>query len=146
MKMFIHLQHLEHSLLKTVLSISACWKYCLEDFQNLCIIRYLFYCLIFYLFKIVRISIYTEQAIKKVSKFVKTNILPGAIAEVGLLCCACIHSNPELAVNHLVEPLLSSVISSLKGIPLTGFGGSGNFTSQSSNKVSFGTLNNMWYV
>lgn len=82
-----------------------------------------------------KISIYTLQAIKKVSNFLKTNILPGAISEVGLLCCACIHSNPELAISHLVEPLLSSVISSLKGIPLTGFGGSGNFTSQSLNKV-----------
>lgn len=78
---------------------------------------------------------YTEQAIKKVSKFLKTNILPGAIAEVGLLCCACIHSNPELAVTHVVEPLLSTVLSSLKGFPLTGYGGSGNYTDTSSNKV-----------
>ncbi|KAJ0715844.1 putative armadillo-like helical, proteasome activator complex subunit 4 domain-containing protein [Helianthus annuus] len=76
-----------------------------------------------------------NQAIKKVSKFVKTNILPGAIAEVGLLCCACVHSNPESAVSQLVEPLLSSVISALKGSPLTGFGGSGNFTGQSLNKA-----------
>uniref|UniRef100_A0A5B7B961 Putative proteasome activator subunit 4 n=2 Tax=Davidia involucrata TaxID=16924 RepID=A0A5B7B961_DAVIN len=66
-----------------------------------------------------------NQALKKISKFVKTNILPGAIAEVGLLCCACVHSNPEEAVVHLIEPILSSVISSLEGTPATGFGGTG---------------------
>lgn len=71
-----------------------------------------------------------SQALKKISKFVKTNILPGAIAEVGLLCCACVHSNPEEAVVHLIEPILSSIISSLKGTPVTGFGGreSSNFS------------------
>lgn len=51
----------------------------------------------------------------------QTNILPGAVAEVGLLCCACVHSNPEEAVVHLVEPMLSMVISSMKGMPRTGF-------------------------
>ncbi|OMO83857.1 Armadillo-like helical [Corchorus capsularis] len=66
-----------------------------------------------------------NQALKKISKFVRTNILPGAIAEVGLLCCACVHSNPEEAVVHLVEPILSSVLSSLNGTPVTGFGGRG---------------------
>ncbi|GAB2279785.1 hypothetical protein Dimus_014424 [Dionaea muscipula] len=61
------------------------------------------------------------QALKKISKFVQSNILPGAIAEVGLLCCACVHSKPEEAVVHLIVPMLSSVISSMKGAP-TGFG------------------------
>uniref|UniRef100_A0A7N0VL51 Proteasome activator subunit 4 n=1 Tax=Kalanchoe fedtschenkoi TaxID=63787 RepID=A0A7N0VL51_KALFE len=67
-------------------------------------------------------SLYS-QALKKICKFVRSNILPGAVAEVGLLCCACVHSNPEEAAVHLVGPLLSSVISSLKGTPTTGFGG-----------------------
>ncbi|KAM7252530.1 hypothetical protein ACFE04_024413 [Oxalis oulophora] len=66
-----------------------------------------------------------NQALKKISKFVRTNILPGAIAEVGLLCCACVHSNPEEAVVSLVEPVLMSVISSLEGTPVTGYGGRG---------------------
>lgn len=70
-------------------------------------------------------SLFT-QALKKISKFVQTNILPGAVAEVGLLCCACVHSNPKEAVAHLVEPLLSSVISSMKGAPNTGFVGALN--------------------
>ncbi|WOG97891.1 hypothetical protein DCAR_0417232 [Daucus carota subsp. sativus] len=74
------------------------------------------------------------QALKKISKFLKTNILPGAIAEIGLLCCACVHSNPEEAVVYLVEPILSSVISSLNGTPVTGFGGRGNFDSAVSSK------------
>ncbi|XP_061367392.1 proteasome activator subunit 4 isoform X1 [Gastrolobium bilobum] len=75
-----------------------------------------------------------NQALKKISKFVRTNILPGAIAEVGLLFCACVHSNPEEAVGQLVEPILLSVISSLKGIPRTGFGG-GTFDASTSTKV-----------
>lgn len=79
-------------------------------------------------------SLYT-QALKKISKFVTTNILPGAIAEVGLLCCACVHSNPEEAVSQLVEPILVSVTSSLKGTPGTGFGGGGTFDTSASTKV-----------
>lgn len=65
----------------------------------------------------------------------RTNILPGAIAEVGLLCCACVHSNPEEAISRLVEPILLSVISSLKGTPRTGFGGGGTFEASASTKV-----------
>ncbi|XP_058787950.1 proteasome activator subunit 4 [Vicia villosa] len=76
-----------------------------------------------------------NQALKKISKFVRTNILPGAIAEVGLLCCACVHSNPEEGVSQLVEPILVSVISSLKGTPGTGFGGAGTFDTSASAKV-----------
>ena len=72
---------------------------------------------------------------KKISKFVRTNILPGAIAEVGLLCCACVHSNPEEAISQLVEPILLSVISSLKGTPRTGFGGGRTFDASASTKV-----------
>lgn len=82
-----------------------------------------------------------NQALKKISKFVATNILPGAIAEVGLLCCACVHSNPEEAVSQLVEPILVSVTSSLKGTPGTGFGGGGTFDTSASTKVpEFGYL------
>ncbi|RHN67495.1 putative proteasome activator Blm10, mid region [Medicago truncatula] len=76
-----------------------------------------------------------NQALKKISKFVTTNILPGAIPEVGLLCRACVHSNPEEAVNQLVEPILVSVTSSLKGTPGTGFGGGGTFDTSASTKV-----------
>ncbi|XP_054818668.1 proteasome activator subunit 4 [Prosopis cineraria] len=76
-----------------------------------------------------------NQALKKISKFVRTNILPGAIGEVGLLCCASVHSNPEEAVSQVVEPILLSVISSLKGTPRTGFGGGGTFNASASSKV-----------
>ncbi|KAG6577528.1 Proteasome activator subunit 4, partial [Cucurbita argyrosperma subsp. sororia] len=65
------------------------------------------------------------QALKKISKFVKTNILPGAVAEVGLLCCACVHSDPEEAVAQLVAPVLLSAISNMKTMPSTGLGGEG---------------------
>ena len=95
-----------------------------------------------FLFKniFVNFSPYYLQALKKISKFVRTNILPGAIAEVGLLCCACVHSNPEEAVVSLIEPILSSVISSLKGTPVTGFGGSGISDPSVSAKV-FNSVN-----
>ncbi|KNA18101.1 hypothetical protein SOVF_073840 isoform A [Spinacia oleracea] len=79
-----------------------------------------YFCMLEILFGRLSKSLFT-QALKKISKFVQTNILPGAVAEVGLLCCACVHSNPEEAVLYLVEPMLSSVISSMKGTPRTGF-------------------------
>eukprot|EP00262_Sarcandra_glabra_P003482 TRINITY_DN14214_c0_g1_i1.p1 TRINITY_DN14214_c0_g1~~TRINITY_DN14214_c0_g1_i1.p1 ORF type:complete len:1823 (-),score=279.41 TRINITY_DN14214_c0_g1_i1:199-5139(-) len=77
-----------------------------------------------------------NQALKKISKFVNTNILPGAIAEVGLLCCACVHSNPEEAAVYLIEPILKSIISSLKGTPVTGLGGRGGFDGSSLTKAT----------
>ncbi|CAI0396881.1 unnamed protein product [Linum tenue] len=76
------------------------------------------------------------RALKKIAKFVRTNILPAAIAEVGLLCCACVHTNPEEAVSALVEPMLSAVISSLKGTPATGFGGRGVLETSVLSKVN----------
>ncbi|KAL9270858.1 Proteasome activator subunit 4-like protein, partial [Drosera capensis] len=75
-----------------------------------------------------------SQALKKISKFVQSNILSGAIAEVGLLCCACMHANPQEAVVHLIEPILSTVISSMKGAPSTGFGGRKTFQSPYTRK------------
>lgn len=80
---------------------------------------------------------FTVQALKKISKFVTTNILPGAIAEVGLLCCACVHSNPNEAFSQLIKPLLESALSSLKGTPVTGFGGRGAFETSEASKVLF---------
>ncbi|GMI63857.1 proteasome activating protein 200 [Hibiscus trionum] len=93
-----------------------------------------YYCMLEILLGRLSTQLY-NQALKKISKFVRTNILPGAIAEVGLLCCACVHSNPEEAVVHLVEPILSSVLSSLNGTPVTGFGGRGTLDPSASTKV-----------
>lgn len=76
-------------------------------------------------------SIYS-QALKKISKFVQTNILPGAIAEVGLLCCACVYSNPGEATTHLIESMLSTVTSSLKGSPRRGVGEKETFMTSNS--------------
>ncbi|XP_071733720.1 proteasome activator subunit 4 [Rutidosis leptorrhynchoides] len=128
-RLFSLLQHLEPSsvLNEDVHSPATSGTFLVEDGPQ-------YFCMLEILFGRLSRSLY-NQAIKKVSKFLKTNILPGAIAEVGLLCCACIHSNPEVAVNQLIEPLLSSVILSLKGIPLTGFGGSGNYADASLNKA-----------
>lgn len=145
MKAFIHRQHLELFLLRMVLITSVCWKFCLEDYQSRFITRLSLHCDCLgqplkhskFLFKNICINFSPSyvQALKKISKFVRTNILPGAIAEVGLLCCACVHSNPEEAVVSLIEPILSSVISSLKGTPVTGFGGSGICDPSVSAKV-----------
>ncbi|KAM3396447.1 proteasome activator subunit 4 [Capsicum galapagoense] len=76
-----------------------------------------------------------KKALKKISKFVTTNILPGAIAEVGLLCCACVHSNTDEAVSQLIKPLLDSARSSLKGTPVTGFGGRGASKTSEASKA-----------
>jgi proteasome activator subunit 4 len=62
-----------------------------------------------------------NQSLKKISKFVDTNILPGATAEVGLLCCAFVHSDPEAAGLHLIKLILKKIISSLNGTPITGY-------------------------
>ncbi|VFQ82480.1 unnamed protein product [Cuscuta campestris] len=75
-----------------------------------------------------------KQALEKISKFVTKNILPGAIAEVGLLCCASVHPNPEEAVTHLVKPMLESAILSFKGTPVTGLGGRGTFEASRLSK------------
>ncbi|KAF3973789.1 hypothetical protein ACB098_06G003200 [Castanea mollissima] len=79
-----------------------------------------YYCMLEILLGRLSKSLY-DQALRKISKFVKTNTLPGAIEEVGLLCSACIHSNREEAVIHLIEPLLLSVINSLEDTPVMGF-------------------------
>ncbi|KAK0602445.1 hypothetical protein LWI29_033449 [Acer saccharum] len=118
-RLFSLLQHLEpSSVLNEGLNSSATsGTFLVEDGPY-------YYCMLEILLGRLSKSLY-NQALKKISKFVRTNILPGAIAEVGLLCCACVHSNPEEAVIHLVEPVLLSALSSLKGTPVTGFGGRG---------------------
>lgn len=77
-----------------------------------------------------------SQSLKKVSKFVCRNTLPGATAEVGILCCACVCSNPEEAAVHLIKPILMSIISSLKETQISGFGGTGVSDASLSNKVT----------
>eukprot|EP00257_Ricinus_communis_P023552 XP_015583567.1 proteasome activator subunit 4 [Ricinus communis] len=118
-RLFSLLQHLEPSsvLNEGLHSSATSGTFLVEDGPY-------YYCMLEILLGRLSKSLY-NQALKKISKFVRTNILPGAIAEVGLLCCACVHSNPDEAVGSLVEPILSSVISSLKGTPVTGFGGRG---------------------
>ncbi|VAI73240.1 unnamed protein product [Triticum turgidum subsp. durum] len=64
-----------------------------------------------------------NQSLKKIAKFVNANILPGATSEVGLLCCACVHSYPEEASVYLVKPILMTIMSSFEGTPTTGYVG-----------------------
>lgn len=63
------------------------------------------------------------QSLKKIAKFINANILPGATLEVGLLCCACVHSYPEEASVYLVKPILMTIMSSFEGTPTTGYVG-----------------------
>ncbi|WZZ42425.1 hypothetical protein YC2023_038684 [Brassica napus] len=128
------LQHLEpNSVINEGLSSSATsGTFLVEDGPY-------YYCMLEILLGRLSGSLYS-QALKKISKFVRTNILPGAIAEVGLLCCACVHSNPEEAVVQIVEPMILAVISSLKDTPVTGFGGKGSADTLGSNKKDKQTL------
>uniref|UniRef100_A0A2P2M9I2 Proteasome activator Blm10 middle HEAT repeats region domain-containing protein n=1 Tax=Rhizophora mucronata TaxID=61149 RepID=A0A2P2M9I2_RHIMU len=128
-RLFSLLQHLEPSsvLNEGLHSSATSGTFLVEDGPY-------YYCMLEILLGRLSKSLY-NQALKKIAKFVRTSVLPGAIAEVGLLCCACVHTNPEEAVDSLVEPILSSVISSLKGTPGTGFGGKGISGASVSAKV-----------
>ncbi|KAG9159869.1 hypothetical protein Leryth_007864 [Lithospermum erythrorhizon] len=127
-RLFALLQHLEPNSVVNEGSQSSATSstFLVEDSPT-------YFCMLENLFGRLSPSLYM-QALKKTSKFVSTNILPGAIGEVGLLCCACVYSNPEEAVPFLIQPLLASVISSLKGSPVTGFGGKGAFDVSVSSK------------
>ncbi|KAL2644724.1 hypothetical protein R1flu_012311 [Riccia fluitans] len=74
-------------------------------------------------------SVYHE-ALKKVARFVRGNILPGAVDEIGVLCSSAVIANPSLAIVQLVRPIIQSIIASLAETPSTGF-------SASSNKKSY---------
>ncbi|KAG2611165.1 proteasome activator subunit 4-like isoform X2 [Panicum virgatum] len=76
-----------------------------------------------------------DQSLKRIAKFVKANILPGATSEVGLLCCACVHSYPEEASFHLFKPILMIIMSSFEGTPTTGYVGRA-FPDKTSKKAA----------
>lgn len=116
-RLFSLLQHLEPSSVvnEGLQSSATSGTFLVEDGPY-------YFCMLEILLGRLSKSLY-NQALNKISKFVKSNILPGAISEVGLLCCACVYPYPEEAVVHLIGPLLASVMSSLKGTPTTGFGG-----------------------
>lgn len=124
-RLFSLLQHLEPSsvLNEGTYSPSSSGTFLVEDGPY-------YFCMLEILLGRLSMSLY-KQALKKISKFVTTNILPGAIAEVGLLCCACVHSNPQDAVVQLIKPILESVTSSLSATPNTGYG------SRATSNVSF---------
>ncbi|XP_011095624.1 proteasome activator subunit 4 isoform X1 [Sesamum indicum] len=127
-RLFSLLQHLEPSSVLTegVYSPTTSGTFLVEDGPY-------YFCMLEILLGRLSDSLY-KRALKKISKFVTSNILPGAIAEVGLLCCACVHSNPQEAVVQLIKPILDSLISSLKATPTTGFGNKATFDAPSSRK------------
>ncbi|KAL8462064.1 hypothetical protein ACS0TY_033224 [Phlomoides rotata] len=127
-RLFSLLQHLEPSsvLNEGTYSPSTSGTFLVEDGPY-------YFCMLEILLGRLSDSLY-KQALKKISKFVTKNILRGAIAEVGLLCCACVHSNPEDAVVQLIKPILESVTSSLKATPTTGFGNRATSYVSSSRK------------
>lgn len=75
------------------------------------------------------------QALKMVSKFVRSTVLPGAANEIGSLCRAAVYANPERSVELLLLPLMHSVVSSLAESPSTGFSGDGVRTEGADFKV-----------
>ncbi|KAI5078578.1 hypothetical protein GOP47_0006249 [Adiantum capillus-veneris] len=82
----------------------------------------LYSCLIGLLFEKLSI-IEFNKALKRIAKFVIGNILPGAVEEVGLLCCNIVSANPKESCDHLVVPIMESLIASFLDSPTTGFGG-----------------------
>ncbi|KAK4398681.1 Proteasome activator subunit [Sesamum angolense] len=133
-RLFSLLQHLEPSSVLTegVYSPTTSGTFLVEDGPY-------YFCMLEILLGRLSDSLY-KQALKKISKFVTSNILPGAIAEVGLLCCACVHSNPQEAVVQLIKPILDSLISSLKATPTTGFGNKATSDVPFSRKEKKSTL------
>ncbi|KAK4439643.1 Proteasome activator subunit [Sesamum alatum] len=127
-RLFSLLQNLEPSsvLIEGVHSPATSGTFLVEDGPY-------YFCMLEILLGRLSDSLY-KQALKKIAKFVTSNILPGAIAEVGLLCCACVHSNPQEAVVQLIKPILESLISSLKATPTTGFGNKATSNAPSSRK------------
>ena len=63
------------------------------------------------------------QALRKVSKFVIRNILPGSVGEVGALCNNIVFVNQNESCIHLLAPIMELLISSLSDSPKTGFSG-----------------------
>lgn len=63
-----------------------------------------------------------NKALKRIAKFVTGNILPGAIEEVGLLCCNIVSANPAESCENLLVPIMDSLIASFTDSPKTGFG------------------------
>ncbi|KAK6149467.1 hypothetical protein DH2020_016992 [Rehmannia glutinosa] len=127
-RLFSLLQHLEPSsvLNEGIYSPASSGTFLVEDGPY-------YFCMLEILLGRLSDPLY-KQALKKISKFVTTNIFPGAIAEVGLLCCACVHSNPQEAVVQLIRPILESVVSSFKATPTTGFGSRATSYASSSRK------------
>lgn len=127
-RLFTMLQHLEPSsvLNEGIQSSATSGTFLVEDGPH-------YFCMLEILLGKLSKPLYS-QALKKVSKFVTTNILPGAVYEVGLLCCACVHSNPKEAAVYLIEPLLNSILTSLRELPVTGYGGKGTLDNLVSNK------------
>ncbi|XP_057765375.1 proteasome activator subunit 4 isoform X2 [Salvia miltiorrhiza] len=127
-RLFSLLQHLEPSsvLNEGTHTPSTSGTFLVEDGPY-------YFCMLEILLGRLSASLY-KQALKKISKFVTTSILPGAIAEIGLLCCACVHSNPQDAIVQLIKPILESVTSSLGATPKTGYGNRATSNASSSRK------------
>lgn len=54
---------------------------------------------------------------ESISQFVNEYYLPGVMVEIGLLCCACVKAESELAGCHLISKILITTVSSLKQMP-----------------------------
>ncbi|KAH7373268.1 hypothetical protein KP509_17G047600 [Ceratopteris richardii] len=63
-----------------------------------------------------------KKALKRIQKFVIGNILPGAVGEVGLLCCNIVSANPDESSNELLVPIMENLIALFSDSPKTGFG------------------------
>jgi hypothetical protein len=59
---------------------------------------------------------------ESISQFINGYFLPGVMFEIGLLCCACVKAEPELAGCHLINKILKTTISTMKKMPSRSLG------------------------
>ncbi|EFJ06309.1 hypothetical protein SELMODRAFT_236562 [Selaginella moellendorffii] len=75
-----------------------------------------------------------QQAMKKVAKFAYSNILPGAVTEMGLLCSALVYANPVETVSQVLLPIMKNVLNTLTDVEATGSASSSS--TQADTKVN----------
>lgn len=85
------------------------------------------------------------QALRKITEFVTSTVVPGAESEVGFLCGAAMYARPELAAAALVPPLVDKVLRLLEGTETTGASGAepGWVKEKGNKKVGGRALNDL---
>eukprot|EP00850_Spirogloea_muscicola_P020092 SM000207S06167 [mRNA] locus=s207:23213:37436:- [translate_table: standard] len=90
-----------------------------------------------------------HQALKKISKYVRTNIHLGAIAEIGVLCTSLVYANAAEAALEVAKPLMDMIQLELEGVPKTGRSNlssmHGNFSANQDVSLSPSLVSAVYY-